>query len=134
MHTMPALPDFDALWDYDNPAASESRFRALLPAADAAGDAAYRAELLTQIARTEGLQGRFAAAHQTLDTVAALLTSDRVMARIRYLLERGRVFNSAGAPEPARPLFQAAWGLAQAHGADYHAIDAAHMLGIVAPP
>src|SRR5256885_1926355 len=103
MNTMPPLPNFDALWDYDHPVTSESRFRALLPQAEAAGDAAYRAELLTQIARTEGLQGRFAAAHQTLDTVEALLTSDLVTARLRYLLERGRVFNSAGAPEPARP-------------------------------
>jgi tetratricopeptide (TPR) repeat protein len=127
------LPAFDAWWDYGQPAATEARFRALLPAAARAGDPAYHVELLTQIARTEGLQARFAAAEQTLDGAAALPGAAQPRPRIRLLLERGRVHNSAGRPAVARPLFLAAWEAARAAGEDFHAIDAAHMLGIVEP-
>src|SRR5205809_4269353 len=49
---LPAMADFDKLWDYQDPAGTEKKFRELLPAAEAAGDASYVAELLTQIART----------------------------------------------------------------------------------
>jgi len=49
--------------------------------------------------RTQGLQRDFAAAHQTLDAVQSELTDDLCRARVRYLLERGRVFNSSGRPE-----------------------------------
>lgn len=129
-----ALPDFDALWDYEHPAQTEAAFRALLPQAQASGDASYHLELLTQIARAQGLQRDFAAAHETLDQVQALLTADPGRAEVRYLLERGRVLNSSGHPEEARPLFEAAWKHGLACHEDVHAIDAAHMVAIVAPP
>src|SRR5262245_41296279 len=99
--------DFEKLWDYDDPAASEQRFRELLPQIPA-GTPSYF-ELLTQIARAQGLQGDFDAAHQTLDTVERALSGTDGRVHIRYLLERGRTFNSAGQPEKARPLFLAAW-------------------------
>ena len=134
MTTGKSLSDFDALWDYDEPAKTETVFRALLPQAEASGDPAYYIELLTQIARTQGLQRNFAAAHQTLDQALALLTDDLKRARVRYLLERGRVFNSSGKRDEARPLFLAAWEEGQAAHEDFHAVDAAHMLAIVAPP
>jgi tetratricopeptide (TPR) repeat protein len=131
-----SLPDFDALWDYAQPAATEAAFRALLPKAEAQAsrNPSYYLELLTQIARTQGLQRDFAAAHQTLDAVQPLLTDDLCRARVRYLLERGRVFNSAGQPEEGRPLFETAWEQARACHEDVYAIDAAHMVAIVAPP
>lgn len=129
----PAMPDFDAWWDYDDPAATERRFRELLPRAEQQGSADYLAQLLTQIARAQGLQREFAAAHATLDRADALAAPELVVARVRSLLERGRALNSAGEPERAAPLFQAALELAQAHAADGYAVDAAHMLAIVAP-
>src|SRR4051794_16401303 len=107
-------PDIDVLWDIEQPAASEARFRDLLARAPAA-DCGYRAELLTQLARAEGLQRHFDAAHRTLDEAQALLSADHPRARLRYLLERGRVHNSAGEPAIACPLFAAAWELASAH-------------------
>src|SRR4029078_13296377 len=85
------------------------------------------------IARAQGLQGTFADAHATLDAAQALLTPAVSTARIRYLLERGRVFNSSQHVTQAQLLFQAAWELAQAERQDFYAIDAAHMLAIVAP-
>jgi tetratricopeptide (TPR) repeat protein len=128
------LPAFDTLWDYDQPAVSEARFRELVPQAEAAGEAGYLAELLTQIARSQGLQRDFAGAHTTLDRTEALLPGAGDRARVRLLLERGRAWNSAGQPDTARPLFVAAWDLARAAGEDGLAVDAAHMVAIVAPP
>ncbi|KPJ52787.1 hypothetical protein AMJ39_06960 [candidate division TA06 bacterium DG_24] len=131
---MEPLPDFDALWDYANPQQTEIEFRELVPKAKASGDISYYAQLMTQIARTQGLQRQFEEAHATLDTVETLLTDDLLVARIRYLLERGRVYNSSGKPEKAIPYFLKALELGQAHGEDYYAIDAAHMLAIAEPP
>lgn len=128
------LPDFDRLWNYGDPAATEAKFRELLPAAVKSGDLEYLLQLKTQIARTLGLQGKFGEAHALLDSVEAGLRPERSVARVRYLLERGRVLNSGGAPGKARPFFAEAFEQGKAAGADFHAIDAAHMMGIVEPP
>jgi tetratricopeptide (TPR) repeat protein len=131
--TTSTLPDFDAWWDYDDPVATEAKFTELLPRARESGDQLYCAQLLTQIARTEGLQREFDQAHRTLDTVAAMLTDEMIVPRIRYLLERGRVYNSSGEREKSTPLFLQAWELGVANREDFYAVDAAHMLGIVEP-
>lgn len=125
------LPDFDRIWDFDHPAETEQQFRALLPQVENSRDQTYRAELLTQIARTLGLQQKFTEAHNLLDDVETTLTEDMKRPRIRYLLERGRVFNSSGAPDQAHPLFIKAWELAQQASEDFYAVDAAHMVAIV---
>jgi tetratricopeptide (TPR) repeat protein len=124
--------NFDVLWDYNQPAATEARFRELLP--QLADDPARQAELLTQIARAQGLQRHFDEAHATLDSVEAQMAIIPVRVRIRYLLERGRVYRSSGMVDAARPLFLEAWEVAQPAGEDDYAIDAAHMLGIIEPP
>jgi tetratricopeptide (TPR) repeat protein len=128
------LSDFEALWNYDDPAATEAAFRPLLAAAPP--DGGYQVELLTQIARTQGLQRRFDDAHLTLDDARRRLDAGAAGARaqVRYLLERGRVFNSAREQDKAVPLFREALEAAQAAGEDFYAVDAAHMLGIAEPP
>ncbi|HKW80172.1 MAG TPA: tetratricopeptide repeat protein, partial [Casimicrobiaceae bacterium] len=93
-----------------------------------------RLELLTQIARAQGLQRRFDDAHATLDSVEDALPGPAARVAVRYLLERGRVFNSSEQPARALPLFESALAQAASAGEDYLAIDAAHMLGIAAPP
>ena len=130
----PTLPDFDKLWDYDHPDVSERRFRELLPAALDSQDLSYFSQLLTQIARAEGLQRKFENAHKTLDRVdkAMLKINDRT--RIRYLLERGRVYNSSGKPDTAKPLFQEAFDLSVLLKEDFFGVDAAHMMAIVEGP
>ena len=127
------LPDFMALWDYDRPEETEGKFKELLPRAKASGNQGYLAEILTQIARTCSLRGDFPCAHRTLDQVRPLLSDEHPRSEIRYLLERGRTFNSAGNKAEARPLFLEAWELGAASGEDGRAIDAAHMMAIVAP-
>lgn len=127
------MTNFDALWDYNQPAETEAKFRALLdqwPNNDA------RLELLTQIARAQGLQRSFDEAHRTLDDVESSLARAGLRVRARYLLERGRVLNSSGVPgqrEASLPLFEQALDVAAQAGADHFAVDAAHMLGIAAP-
>jgi tetratricopeptide (TPR) repeat protein len=129
----PKLPDFDSLWDYDHPGATEKRFRELLPAALDARDLSYLSQLLTQIARTEGLQRKFDAAHKTLDRVQKGLDNTDHRTKVQYLLERGRVFNSSGKKDDARPLFLEAFDLALKSKDDFYAVDAAHMMAIVEP-
>ncbi|MBK8740901.1 MAG: tetratricopeptide repeat protein [Betaproteobacteria bacterium] len=124
--------DFEQLWDYSKPADSEARFRAEL-ARHPPGTEAH-AQLLTQIARTHSLRRNFDQAHQLLDQVEAGLAAVSPKVRVRYELERGRAFNSAGDKARASALFAAAWERAGAAGLDFYAIDAAHMMAIVAPP
>jgi tetratricopeptide (TPR) repeat protein len=124
----------DTLWDYDHPAASEAAFRRALETLDEQADGTLRLEILTQLARAQGLQRRFDEAHATLDTVEVHLGGATSRVLIRYLLERGRVYNSSRQPERAQPYFAEAWALASAAGEDILAIDAAHMLAIIAPP
>jgi tetratricopeptide (TPR) repeat protein len=128
-----SLPEFDTLWDYAQPAETERKFRQILPTAQASNDPSYLAQLLTQIARTQGLQGRFDDAHATLDGVLAILRDNLKLARVRYLLERGRVFNSSGKPAQAMPLFVEAAEMATREKLSRYAIDAVHMMAIVDP-
>ena len=128
------LPDFDTLWDYQNPKQTEIKFRELIPLAKESGDVSYYAQLLTQIARTEGLQRKFEDAHKTLDIIEPLLTDELIVSRVRYLLERGRVYNSSNHPDRAKPLFSEAWKLAEVNKEDFYAIDAVHMLQIIEVP
>lgn len=127
------LPDLNALWDFNQAAASEAKFRALLPQAEQAADQAYLVEMLSQIARAEGLQAKFDAAHLSLDKAESLLNDEMARPKVRVWLERGRAFNSAEQPEKAVPLFEAALSLAEAIGEENLAVDAAHMLGIATP-
>jgi tetratricopeptide (TPR) repeat protein len=115
------------LWDFADPAKSEQRFRQALR--DAQGD--RRLELETQIARTYSLRNRFAEAHSLLDAVEPQLAGAGLRPNLRYLLERGRTFNSAGDKTTARPLFLKAWELGSSGGEQDLAIDAAHMVAIV---
>lgn len=124
--------DFDTLWDYSDPHKTETRFREILLQVPE-NDPAYL-ELLTQIARSQGLQQKFDKAHQTLDQVERRLGDYATRAKVRYYLERGRVFNSSGHPDEARPFFEQALDMAKGLSEDFYAVDALHMLAIVAPP
>lgn len=116
-----------SLWDFNDKAASETRFREALKTLSA--DDALEVE--TQIARTFSLRRDFDTAHRLLDDVEKRMTpSSRPALRVRYLLERGRTFNSAKQFDTAKPLFQQAYDIAIKEPALIGlAIDAAHMFG-----
>jgi tetratricopeptide (TPR) repeat protein len=113
------------LWDFEDPVASEARFRA---AADTASGV-DSAILVTQVARALGLAGRYDEANVLLDS----LPRDDAEVATRVDLERGRVLNSRGSPDGARPLFESAFASATEAGFEHLAVDALHMLAIVAP-
>jgi tetratricopeptide (TPR) repeat protein len=119
-------PDIDAYWEYSDPAASEARFRSAF--SEAEGD--ERLELLTQIARTYSLRSAFETAHQILDEVETQLKNAGSSPHIRYLLERGRTYNSSGDKSRAQDLFLEAWNLANSAHQEGLAVDATHMLAI----
>jgi len=124
----------DARWDFAKPELSERRFRDALKQYPASSREA--AEIATQIARAQGLQRRFDAGHKTLDAATGRLATVPLRVRVRLLLERGRMFNSAGQPEKAVPLFREAADAAAGSrdpGDAFYRIDALHMLGIAAP-
>jgi tetratricopeptide (TPR) repeat protein len=121
--------DIESLWDYTDPAESEARFREVL-----AGPKQYKRdmelEILTQIARTYSLRKRFDEAHAQLDEVWTHEKSMGAAPRVRYLLERGRTYNSSGDKVKARPLFVEAWQLGKDADLCGLAVDAAHMVAI----
>ncbi len=124
----------DGRWDFAKPEVSEARFREALGQYPANSREAL--EIATQVARAQGLQRRFDAAHATLDRIEPELDRVDARVRIRYLLERGRTFNSAGVPNKAVPLFRQAAEVATRAarvGDAYYEIDALHMLGIASP-
>ncbi len=128
------LPAISKLWNFSDPAASEQAFRDARDKAQQADNQAFALELTTQIARAQGLQRKFDEAHQTLDETEPRLADAPAKVRVRYLLERGRVFNSSQQKDKSLPLFKEAWDVAGEAGEDNLAIDAAHMLGIVESP
>jgi tetratricopeptide (TPR) repeat protein len=124
----------DRRWDYAKPEVSEARFREALRQYPAGSREAL--EIATQIARAQGLQRKFDAAHATLDKIEADLVRVDTRVRIRGLLERGRLFNSSGSPAKAVPLFRQAAEVATRAGRPgdaFYEVDALHMLGIAAP-
>lgn len=111
------------LWDFDDLDVSEGRFRAQL---EQETTDAGRAEVLTQLARVEGLRGRFEQCDSLLDEAEALGGAEA-----RVLLERGRRERSSGQPGAGVAQFEQAFERARASGEEVLAVDAAHMLAIV---
>ena len=118
-----------ALWDFGDLDATEARLHAQLEAEESDGG---RAEVLTQLARIEGLRGDFEAGERLVDEAQGLAgESDVALARVD--LERGRLRRSSGDKEAAFPLFESAYASAHAAGAGFIAADAAHMAALAAP-
>ena len=113
------------LWDFDDLDASEQRLRTQL---DQETRDVGRAEVLTQLARVQGLRDDFDGC-ETLLQEAEPLAGDGV-ARVRVDLERGRKLRSSGDGAAAAPLFEAAFTRACNLGEYFLAGDAAHMVAI----
>jgi tetratricopeptide (TPR) repeat protein len=114
------------LWDFDDLDATEQRLKVQLEQEESDHG---RAEVLTQLARVEGLRGDFEACGHVLDDAEPLAGSSAV-ANVRLELERGRMYRSSGDPETAFPLFRSAFDRAVEARALFLAGDAAHMCAI----
>ena len=117
------------LWDFDDLDATEARLRAQLAAEAAKGG---RAEVLTQLARVQGLREQFDEGERLL-IEAEGLAGDSAPARLRVDLERGRLLRSSGDPAAALPLFVSTFDAAVEAGEQFLAADAAHMAALAAP-
>jgi tetratricopeptide (TPR) repeat protein len=117
------------LWDFGDLDASEERLRLQLQQETTDGG---RAEVLTQIARVEGLRNEFDACERLLLEAEALAGASQV-AKVRIDLERGRKLRSGGDGIGAAPLFESAFTRACENGEYFFAGDAAHMVAIAAP-
>ena len=124
------MTEISALWDFEDPAGSEQRFRAA--ASDA--DGTERAVLLTQVARALGLQDRYDDAHAVLDEVASAAHAwdSEMTVKARVALERGRLLRSAGRGDESAEHFQDAAALARAGRDDALEVDALHMTALLA--
>jgi tetratricopeptide (TPR) repeat protein len=116
------------LWDFDDLDGTWERFQQAL---GQQVSAAERAEVLTQLARVQGLRGNLAAGDQLLDKAASTAGDSRLV-HVRVLLERGRLRRSGGDPQAALPLFAAAFDLATEAAEEALAADAAHMAALAA--
>lgn len=114
------------LWDFDDPAASERRFREHAASSDEP-EATYAQ---TQVARALGLQERYDEGHAVLD---GLEPADSE-ARVRVALERGRLLRSSGDEAGALPRFEEAATAARAVGLEELEVDALHMVALVVAP
>jgi len=124
------MPDrLRPLWDFDDLEATQARLREQL---DAEESDPGRAEVLTQLARVEGLRDKFDACERLLQEADALAGSSQV-AKVRIDLERGRKLRSGGDGEGAAPLFESAFARACENGEYFLAGDAAHMVAIATP-
>jgi hypothetical protein len=132
-----AVTDPEIPWDLTRPQAGEAALRTMHDtlARDASPNNVRSANVLTQIARAEALQGKLTDAERTLDRAAKLLGSiNDVQPKLRLLLERGRLFALHSRPTQARTCFLEVWKAARETGETFHAIDAAQMMSIVETP
>ncbi len=117
------------LWDFEDLDLSERRLTEQL---DREVDDAGRAEVLTQLARVEGLRGEFDRCGDLL-AEAERAGAGRAVVDVRLALERGRMLRSSGDPAAAYPLFVTAFERGVAAGEYWLAADAAHMAALAAP-
>ena len=80
------LPKIRSLWDFQKPVETRRRFEDLLPRVAGDEHREFRLEVMTQIGRTFGLEGKFEEAHRTLDEVETQLGGSGALVRCRYLL------------------------------------------------
>jgi tetratricopeptide (TPR) repeat protein len=117
------------LWDFNDLDGSERRLEEQLQ--KETSDAG-RAEVLTQLARVQGLRDKFADGDRLIEQ-AEKLSDDSAVVRARVEVERGRLRNSSGDSAAALPMFESAFQIANKAGEEFVAADAAHMAAIASP-
>ena len=125
------LDHFDDLF-IGNPLDIEKNLLALLLEADKRSDKSVYLQILSQIALAQAMQQKFDIAHQTLDEAQRLLEPEYQLAKVRLLLERGRVYHQSDRLDRALSFFMESYDLAKlSREFDFHTVNAAHMIAIV---
>jgi tetratricopeptide (TPR) repeat protein len=132
------FPDIDGFWSTGDLADAETRIREQLPADWATDWKAQSVELLTQLARVQGMRGDLERAQATIDQSRQMIADSRenfgARAEVRWRLEQGRIFCMGMNLRKANDMFAQAWTQASENGLAFFAIDAAMMLFLTRPP
>ncbi len=125
------LDSFDELF-VGNPVDIERNLSALLPEAEKCADKSVYLQILSQIALAQAMQQKFDIAHQTLNEAERLLDPQYQLAKIRLLLERGRVYHQSDRLDQALSFFIQSYDLSKSSPEfDFHTVNASHMVAIV---
>lgn len=131
--------NLDRLWNPADPAGSEAVFRAFLTEAQqlTGRDRSYLIELYSLIGRAEALQEKYSEARTSFDAAEAYLREKeavfQVSARIRWLIEKGRLHILEKTPSQAKVFFSEAWTLSINSAEDYFAVEIAQLLATTEP-
>jgi tetratricopeptide (TPR) repeat protein len=132
------FPDIDGFWQSESLEESESQILSKLPPNWATEWTSQSVELLTQLARVQGLRGNLPMARATLDQARQMIaTSTKDLdpkVEVRWLLEQGRMLCLGMSPVKAQDMFDQAWTQANKKGLTFFAIDAALMQSTIRPP
>jgi len=127
--------EFDREWRYQDPLATELVFKEYEKLLNVHDDRTLLPQLFTQLARCRSLLRDKDGSEAYLQTAHSLIesldTSEQIVPRIRYHLEKGRLLNALNIEDRGAEDFLSAWNDAITNHCDFYAIDAAHMLGIV---
>ncbi len=131
--------DLDALWDPLDAVGSERALQALLPDAESAGSEGrgMLIELLAQLARAQTALKKMPEARLQLSRAEELLRepgSVGIVARLRWLIEKGRIYILDKTPSQARLVFVEALTLAGRSGEDHFVIELAQLMAGIEPP
>ena len=133
------IQTLDSIWKEHDSAGAEKSFKALLPDALllTGRERSYAILLLTWIARAESAQSKFGESREALEKAQELMNEKDatygVAVKIRWLLERGRLYILEKTPSQARALFGEAWALAINSGEDHLAIEIAQLMAASEP-
>lgn len=127
----PQLDRFDELFT-GNPLDIEKNLSALLPEAYKRADKCVYLQILSQMALAQAMQQKFGVAHETLDEAERLLEPQYPLAKIRLLMERGRVYHQSDQFDQALSFFIQSYDCSKlSREFDFHTVNAAHMIAIV---
>ncbi len=131
--------DLNSIWKPLEPSVSEGTYRTLLSNAQRLEGDERQAwvELLSWIARAEAVQGKIAEARASLEKAEKLLeelaAGCSVTIKIRWQLERGRLYILERTPAQGRGLLASAWTMANDVGEDSLAIEIAQLMASSEP-
>jgi tetratricopeptide (TPR) repeat protein len=131
------FPDVDGFWNFDDLTQTETIIKEQLDAEKMANSTRL-VELLTQLARVQGLLGKLTDAGATLLLANDLLGKHHeggpLRAKIRFLIEQGRFFGLSMNSHQSLAYFAKAWELASPSDQTFFIIEAAVMLSVSQPP
>ena len=134
---MSQFPDIDGFWDFDDLPSTEVKIKDLVESETASG-VSRSVELITQLARVQGLQRKISEARATLllakDPITKHAGDTNARAEIRFSIEQGRLFGLSMTPAQSLAYFEKAWNEATKANEVFFSIEAAVMLSISRPP